>query len=327
MKFVLSQEHPRRGWLTLADGQRVRTPVVVPLFHQPTTSPLMARELRQLGTDLVATDLASAMTIPGEAAIKRAGGLGEWISWPGALISLAGFNAPLESVKKNRARVGVHYQKGQNEARQTVTAAEFADWQRTARAAIQLPLNQAPKHYAPVNDIERAVTVNLAWDQETATGWGVVEGGGLRRARQRSVDQLVAAGRTGFYLGGFGQPLPAAEWQRALEMTLGLLPPAAPRMVTVRELTNLPAALLAGVDIVVTDLPMVLADRGQLLTRELAVLDWRRFRKEAVGLAGLTPEALASLTAHRTPLATRLLVSHNLVALGDWVRGVREGNR
>lgn len=327
MHFELSQEYPRRGWLTLPDGQRVRTPVVVPLFHVPTTSPLLARELRQLGTDLVATDLAVAMTRPGTAAVAAAGGLGAWVGWPGGLISLAGFNAPLNSVKQNRARVGVHYQIGDRGPRQTVNGAQFADWQAVAHAVIQLPLNQAPRHYAPVDDIERAVTVNLTWDRETRTDWGVVQGGGLKRARVRSVRELVATGHSAFYLGGFGQPLPEAEWRRALAMTIGLLPPAAPRMVMVRELANLPTALATGVDLVVTDLPLVLAARGQLLTRELAVLSWHQFAAEAVNLAGLVPAALARLTEWREPLATRLLVSHNLQVMGDWARGIREGDR
>lgn len=320
MDFELGQEKPRRGWLTFGDGQRVATPVVAPLFHTPTTSPLTAQELRRCGTNLVASDLASAMTRPGAATIDQAGGLGAWFGWPGGVISLAGFNAPLESVKKNRERVGVHYQNGANGPRQTVDAKQFARWQRSARASIQLPLNQAPQHYAPVDDIERAVTVNLDWDQATATDWGVVEGAGLKRARQRSVAGLMAAGKTGFYLGGFGQPLPPAEWRRALRMTVELLPVAGPRMVTVRNLADLLAARLAGIDVIVTDLPLELAERGQLLTRELAALDWHHFRDVELDLAGLLPGALADLVATKSPLAIRLLTSHNLRVLNHWVR-------
>lgn len=320
MKFDLTAAAPRQGWLTLADGQRLPTPIVVPLFHQATTSPLLVQELESLDLPLIATDLAAAMTNPGPDALAQVGGLGAWLNWPGGLISLAGFNVPLESVKQNRARVGVHYQDQQTGRRQTVDPATFTRWQTAARATIQLPLNQAPQHYAPVDDINRAVAANLAWDQATATAWGVVEGGGLRRARQASVQGLLAAGRTGLYLGGLAQPLPREEWQRTLHMTVKLLPPALPRMITVRTSANLSAAVRAGIDIIVTDLPLSLAERGHALTPELTVLTRPQFVPADLLIAGLAPQALAALTQDQVPLATRLLTLHNLTSLTAWIQ-------
>lgn len=284
--------------------------VPMPVLKLPllTTDPLTAGELfSNCEVRIVALPLAPAMDAPGAVTLGEVGGLGAWLKWEGLTIALPGFGQPLTKVKKNSERVGVHYQLPHGGAKKTVNGAEYEEWLKAAHASVALPLSQAPDHYAPVDDIVRSVAVNAAWGAQTPTGWGVVQGEGLKAARQESIAHLVEQNITNFYLGGFEQPLEDEEWQRSLEMTTNLLPPNGLVMVEAATPFRIQAAIETGIHLIISDLPLTLARHHRYLQEDLSDVP-----VEEGAPHGLPKQAWSYLTERHVGLATRLLTEANV---------------
>jgi queuine tRNA-ribosyltransferase len=291
----------------------IRVPMPILKLPLLTTDPLTAREMYQCGVRILAFPMASSMAELSPDALSTTGGLNGWLNWEGETLALPGFGKPLAKVKKNSERVGVHYQLPRGGAKKTVDGTNYQTWLESAHAQLALPLSQAPDHYAPVDDIMRAVEVNTAWGKQTPTGWGVVQGGGLKAARELSVAQLTAQKITNFYLGGFEQDIEDEEWQRSLAMTIQLLPQNSTVMVEARTSFRIKVAIEAGIQLIISDLPLILARHNRRLRADLS--DEPVEKNDQLGL---TASNWAYLNKRHVGLATRLLTQANLTTFVNY---------
>ena len=88
---------------------------LVPYLTAPFL-PVKPSELTAAGIRTLAVNLVDYQMQPGLAAIKDQGGLATVLNWPGKLMTFAGAFGPLLKVKKNTARVGIHYVDPYNQA-------------------------------------------------------------------------------------------------------------------------------------------------------------------------------------------------------------------
>lgn len=79
----------RVGILKTPHGE-VETPTLVPVATQAAVKTLSAEEVRQTGSQILICNTYHLHLKPGEAIVKRAGGLHEFMNWPGPLMTDSG---------------------------------------------------------------------------------------------------------------------------------------------------------------------------------------------------------------------------------------------
>lgn len=277
---------------------------LVPMLNQGTISPLTAMEWQQLGIKTLAVAAVDNIRTENHTKLATIGGWAKFYQWPGQVIAWGGIQAPFKKINKNTIKSGATYWRQQQAKK--LTLSDYESWSAGVQADIVLPLAQAAPYYGPVDDIDRAVEVNLAWQNQHL--WGVVQGAGLKRSHQHSIQGLLDQGVQNFVLGGNNQHLPFDEWQRINEAILAMLPDGRQTMIMVSSLAELQQAISWEIDYVLTDLPRY----------------WNRHRKifwsgQLVDLSEVN-DASIRLMQEETVLGERLLMSYNWQQLNNLLK-------
>ena len=194
--------------------------------------------------------------------MQKLGSLQTLMDWSRPLMSLVAEFAPMQKVKKNAGELGVRYEEPFTHAHKRLTSYQANRFQILGKADIQFPIYQVPDYYAPVDDLKTAVELNITWQKQVNSEWGVVVGAGLRALRSYCITEL--GDKCGYLIANL--PDEPDEWGRIVKETCELLPNDRPRMIIASDSWQIFAALRLGVDIVITSLPMEAAHRGELYT-------------------------------------------------------------
>lgn len=289
-------------------------------YLQAAWLPVLGSQLQAVGVQTLAVNLVDYERQPGFDLIKQAGGLKPLLNWSGQLMVLAGDFDPVEKVKKNLARTGIHYQDPQNQAKLTLKPADYQEWQAVAKADITVGMFQNPDYYAPVDDLERTMQANLEWNKTAPASFFPVLGAGLKALRQASVAALPDD------VGAFITNLPPVEeideWQRSLELTLELLPQGTSTAVVAPDLATIKLSQNLGIDYVLSAWPLKLGLGGKALAdgeivniRHQEVIN--QFMPleagcDCLACTGFTQASLHAMLHAKEPLASRLLLLHNI---------------
>lgn len=254
------QQHQRRGQILTPHGV-IHTPAVLPLTNRGMVNPLDNQELMDSGCQGMAVTLLPLFVQPGEETIQSVGGLGKFLNWSLPLISLVDEFPPMSKVKKNAGQLGVRYVEPYTKAQKRLTRLMAHQLQEIGQADIQLPLYQSADYYAPVNDLTTALQLNLIWQAQSKSAFGVVTGAGLHQLRQQSIQHLQKQ------QGVLISELPAddqEEWQRIVKETVQMLTPSQLRIVIAQNGDEIHDALQAGIDLILTADPIERAHRGEV---------------------------------------------------------------
>lgn len=251
----------RRGELITNHGS-VQTPAIIPFAKRGAVSPLTMNELVSLECQGLVVPALPFFIQPGEKTMQKLGSLQTLMDWSRPLMSLVAEFAPMQKVKKNAGELGVRYEEPFTHAHKRLTSYQANRFQILGKADIQFPIYQVPDYYAPVDDLKTAVELNITWQKQVNSEWGVVVGAGLRALRSYCITEL--GDKCGYLIANL--PDEPDEWGRIVKETCELLPNDRPRMIIASDSWQIFAALRLGVDIVITSLPMEAAHRGELYT-------------------------------------------------------------
>src|SRR3984957_5704324 len=207
----------RNGAITLERGT-IRTPAFMPVGTAATVKAMRARDVHQLGADIVLGNTYHLMLRPGAERIAELGGLHRFMNWPWPILTdSGGFQVMSLSKLRKLDESGVTFQSHIDGARHHLTPERAMEIQRLLGSDIQMQLDECVKLPAPEAEVERAMRLSLRWAERCKVAFGVqpghalfgiVQGGenpALRRAR---AEALVAMGFDGYALGGVavGEP-------------------------------------------------------------------------------------------------------------------------
>ena len=291
----------------------------VPYF-QAAWLPVLGSQLQAVGVQTLAVKLVDYERQPGFNLINQAGGLKSLLNWSGQLMTLAGDFAPVRKVKKNLAKTGIHYQDPQNQAKLTLTPATYQQWQTATKAEITVGMFQNPDYYAPVDDLERAMQANIEWNQGASATFLPVLGAGLKALRQASIAALP--NNIGAFITNLPPVAELTEWQRSLELTLKLLPKGTSTAVVAPNLAPIELSQKLGIDYILSAWPLKQGLGGKaLVDGEVVNLRHQAFGGQFSPLeagcncpacTGFTRASLHAMLHAKEPLASRLLLLHNV---------------
>ena len=285
----------RAGVLHTAHGT-VQTPAFIPLATKGTVRGLEAREVADLGYEMVLGNTYHLFVSPGPERIAKAGGLHGFMGWERALITDSGgfqvfslaHGGVANEVKGSGRQGGGHgsvvsieeegvrfrsYRDGTElfispEVSMRVQAALGSD--------IALVFDECTPFHADREYTARSTERThrwldrcLAWHEEEGPEYqavfGIVQGGVHEDLRRESAEYVSAAGVDGLAIGGtLGRD--KAEMREVLAMTAPLLPEEAPKhLLGIGEVDDLLAGIALGLDVFDCAVPTRLARHGVAL--------------------------------------------------------------
>lgn len=324
IKFSLVQKEGniRQGQLSTQHGQ-VQTPAIFPWAINGCLSGLTPQDCYEIGVQGLSLEILPLTVHPGIKTIAEADGLHGFFSWPGPVLSMPADFPALDRLKSNAAQLGLRYQAPYTNAYERITATDANKMSQAAQADLQLPLFQEVDYYAPVDDQEKAVQINLAWQEDT-DDWQVSLGGGLHDLRAQMLRDkhpqavLIANLPTDDLL----------EYRRILTEMVKMLPANCLRATFASSTAELCTALGAGIDLVLWRHPLKDANHGIAYSSQ-GPLRLRQADYENV-MQGLVdnyrPSFMHYLLHENSPAADNILAKHNLSLLvnlmHDWRKSI-----
>jgi len=266
----------RLGRLTTAHGV-VDTPVFMSVGTQGSVKALDPRELREAGTQIILGNTYHLNIRPGLDIIRAAGGLHQFINWPGPILTdSGGFQVfSLASIRKIQAH-GVEFRSHLDGSLLFLGPKEAMAIQAALGSDIAMAFDDCPPHTSTPRELRSAVERTMRWarecrDQPRAPGqmvFGIAQGGVNAAMREECAKALVALEFDGYAIGGVSVGEPEPEMMRAVEMTEPFLPASRPRYAmglgTPAQMVELVAR---GVDMFDCVLPTRVARNGTAFTR------------------------------------------------------------
>jgi queuine tRNA-ribosyltransferase len=299
----------RAGVLRTAHGD-VHTPAFVPLASTGTVKSLQAREVAELGYEMVLGNTFHLFIQPGHEQVKRMGGLHEFMGWRGAIITDSGgfqvfsmgHGSVAEEVKRRAPRPSERRESSHGGVisieEEGVRFRSYLDGgerfmgpetSMEAQASIGSDVALAFDECTPFN-VSRDYTARsterthrwldrcVAWHERNAPEWqllfGIVQGGVHEDLRRESAQRVRSAAIDGVAIGGsLGRD--KDEMRAVVELTAPLLPDPLPRhLLGVGDVDDLVHGVGAGIDMFDCATPTRLARHGTALVADPAAR-WR----------------------------------------------------
>jgi queuine tRNA-ribosyltransferase len=267
----------RVGRVTTANGA-VDTPVFMSVGTQGSVKAIDPRELREMGTQIILGNTYHLNIRPGLEIIRAAGGLHQFINWPGPILTdSGGFQVfSLATIRKIQTH-GVEFRSHLDGSLLFLGPKEAMQIQRQLGSDIAMVFDDCPPHTSTPRELRAAVERTMRWARECRQQlggpsqqiFGIVQGGTNSELREECAKALVALDFDGYAIGGVSVGEPEPEMMRAVEMTETHLPTSKPRYAmglgTPAQLVELVAR---GVDMFDCVLPTRVARNGTAFTRK-----------------------------------------------------------
>src|SRR6266481_9545577 len=265
----------RLGRLTTSRGV-IDTPVFMPVGTQGSVKALDPRELREMGTQIILGNTYHLYIRPGLEIIQAAGGLHQFINWPGPILTDSGGFQVFSLAKICKIKPhGVEFRSHLDGSLLFIGPKEAMEIQRALGADVAMAFDDCPPHTGTLREVRAAVERTIRWAEECIEQprlkeqqvFGIVQGGNHAELRAECAKALVAMKFDGYAIGGVSVGEPEAEMMRAVEQTVPFLPADQPRYAmglgTPAQLVELVAR---GVDMFDCVLPTRVARNGTAFT-------------------------------------------------------------
>jgi queuine tRNA-ribosyltransferase len=296
----------RAGVLRTAHGD-VRTPAFVPLASTGTVKSLQAREVAELGYEMVLGNTFHLFIQPGHEHVERMGGLHEFMGWDGAIVTDSGgfqvfsmgHGSVAEEVKRRAPErreashggvisieeEGVRFRSYLDGGERFMGPETSMEVQAALGSDVALafdectPFNVSRDYTARSTErTHRWLDRCVAWHERNAPEWqlffGIVQGGVHEDLRRESAERVTSAAIDGVAIGGsLGRD--KDEMRAVVELTAPLLPDPLPRhLLGVGDVDDLVHGVGAGIDMFDCATPTRLARHGTALVPDRSAR-WR----------------------------------------------------
>lgn len=280
LKFTVTHKSKstsaRLGLLHTPHGL-VETPVFMPVGTQATVKTLSPEEVREVGGRIILSNTYHLYLRPGQDLIREAGGLHNFMNWPGPILTdSGGFQVfslgPLRRVSED----GVTFRSHIDGSEHFFSPEKAMAVQMDLGSDIAMAFDECtsyPSSYAyTLEAMERtgrwAERCLAAHHLESQGVFGIIQGGVFPDLRQKSAAALAKLDFPGYAIGGLSVGEPKKLMYEMLEHTVPLLPEEKPRyLMGVGSPDCLLEGVLRGIDMFDCVLPTRLARNGTVFTR------------------------------------------------------------
>ena len=289
--FEVLQNDPtgaRRGQLSTPHGV-IETPVFMPVGTAATVKGLTQEALETLGAKIILANTYHLYLRPGHALIRKLGGLHEFMSWNGAILTdSGGYQVFSLSELRKITDEGVRFRSHLDGSEHLLTPEKAAEIQLALGSDIAMVLDECIETPAPRNIAEAALKRTTDWarrarqyflQQAQQNGepaqwqFGIVQGATFPDLRRESARQLLELDFPGYAVGGLAVGEPHETTCEMTAEVTALLPKDRPRyLMGVGRPEQIADYVARGIDMMDCVLPTRAARHACLYTSEGRVL-------------------------------------------------------
>ena len=272
-----SHTNARVGCFSTPHG-RVVTPRFMPVGTLGTVKGITSSQLADTGAQMVLANTYHLHLQPGEEIVKAAGGLHQFMAWPGPILTDSGGFQVFSLAQLNKIEdSGVSFRNPRDGSQIYLTPEKAIEIQMALGADVAMAFDQCPSYSATENDVEEACSRTHHWLERCVAShkkqdqalFGIVQGGCFPHLRAKSVQKVVSFDLPGIAIGGVSVGEPINEMHEVVRQVTPLLPEDRPRYLmgigTFREMT---IAVANGIDLFDCVLPTRLGRHGTALVRD-----------------------------------------------------------
>ena len=301
-------------------------------------------QLQDAGAQMVLANTYHLHLQPGEDLVAAAGGLHQFMAWPGPILTdSGGFQVFSLSKIRTISEEGVIFRSPRDGRVIHMPPEESIRIQNQLGADVIMAFDECPPYPAQRDAVAAATERTYRWLKRCIEAhkrsdqalFGIVQGGVHLDLRQAAAEQLVQLELPGYAIGGVSVGEPPELIEKIVQATTPLLPPDKPRYLmgvgTYREMAQ---AIAAGVDLFDCVIPTRLARHGAALVQgERWNLKNQKFRRDLTPLdptcpcytcQNFTRAYLCHLIHSHELLAYTLLSIHNITELIRFTQSIRK---
>jgi len=287
----------RAGRLTTDHGV-VETPCFMPVGTKGAVKTMSSRDLEEMGATIILANTYHLYLRPGMKTMEESGGIHDFMSWRGPVLTDSGGYQVLSLSDLNRINdKGVEFRSHLDGSAHLLTPSGVIDIQLTIGSDIMMVLDQCTSYPCSRSDAEDAVARTTLWAERSVSShgtrmvrkdyervlFGIVQGSVYGDLRERSAGELVQLDFPGYAIGGLSVGEPKEETLRTVAETSVLLPPEKPRyLMGVGFPEDIVEAVARGIDIFDCVVPTrnsrngtVYTSRGKVVIKNAAFArDW-----------------------------------------------------
>jgi queuine tRNA-ribosyltransferase len=243
----------RRGRLKTAHGV-IDTPAFMPVGTQGSVKGVSPRELRELNAQIILGNTYHLFVRPGLDVIKHFGGLHDFMSWDGPILTDSGGYQIFSLVKLRKiTEEGVQFRNHIDGSRAFISPEIAMEIQTTLGSDIAMVLDECLPYPCEYDYAARSAELTARWAKRCkavasavsaefrtdAVGtahttarqlvFGIVQGGTFEDLRKQSAQQIVDLDFDGYAVGGVSVGEPEEGMMRAVESAEPFLPADRPR--------------------------------------------------------------------------------------------------
>ena len=266
----------RAGVLHTPHGD-IPTPVFMPVGTQASVKTVSPDELRALGAGIILGNTYHLYLRPGHDLIERAGGLHQFMSWDGAILTdSGGFQVfSLGPLRKITER-GVEFRSHIDGSRHLFTPERVMEIQMAIGADIAMCFDECAPYPCDHDYARESAAMTARWAQRCLAAhnggrqalFGIVQGSVYADLRRKSAADMVSLGFPGYGIGGLSVGEPKDVMYSMLDETVPCLPDNKPRyLMGVGSPDALLEGVARGIDMFDCVLPTRIARNGTVFTR------------------------------------------------------------
>jgi len=275
-EVLATDGHARAGLLHTPHGD-IPTPVFAPVGTQATVKAVPPRDLKsELQAPLILANTYHLHLRPGEALLRKMGGLHRFMQWDGPILTDSGGFQVFSLTEINRIDDdGVTFRSHLDGSQQRLTPETSMQIQEALGADIIMCFDECP----PPNQrdaVEAALDRTHNWarrcreahpDDSQQALFGIIQGGIFEDLRAQSAGVIQSLDFPGYAIGGLAVGETKREQYQTLDFTLPLLSADKPRyLMGVGDPDDLCEGIRRGVDIFDCVMPTRIARHGAALT-------------------------------------------------------------
>ena len=261
----------RRGTLTTSHST-IETPVFMPVGTQATVKTATPEEVWQTGSRILLANTYHLYLRPGHELVKKAGGLHQFMNWPGSILTdSGGFQVFSLGPMREISDEGVLFRSHLDGSKHMFTPESVMEVEMALGADIAMCFDECAPFPADYQDVQKAAYRTYDWAKrckevhhhDDQSLFGIVQGGVFPDLRKMSAEQICGLDFPGFGIGGLSVGEPKEKMYEILEVLDPLMPKEKPRyLMGVGSPDCLVEGVKLGVDMFDCVLPTRIARNG-----------------------------------------------------------------
>lgn len=294
IKYKDKKTKARTGIITTKKG-KIETPFFMPVATKTSVKHISTHDLDEMDCNAIISNTFILHLRPGEKLIKKLGGIGKFMNFPGINVTdSGGFQMYSPSLYISSNEKGVFFRNPFTKQKVFITPEKDMEIQLDLNSDIAMCLDTMPLIEHSKKEVELAVERTTNWAKRCKIHhdmlqkkipknkrqllWGITQGGIHADLRKKSCEELTQINFDGYSIGGLALGESLQDEMKMVDISAQILPENKPRyLMGAGNPIELLEAISRGVDMFDSRFPTQNARRGTIFTSKGKL---RIFRKQ-----------------------------------------------